>query len=873
VTKTGITENLEDMHTAGIGGVHIIPIYGEKGDEANYVTYLSPEWMELLKHTIREAKRLGMGVDMTNGTGWPFGGPSVSSSDAAKVFQVKAIQITDSANVHDYQKANDQASLIALAGYDEKGNYTDITSKVDSKGHIHWGKDPKPMKVYAAFQGPTQQKVKRSAPGGEGLVIDYFSNPAISNYMKVFEDAFKTSEIEKGDIRSFYNDSYEVYGANWTTDFLSEFRKRRGYDLLPYLNFLADTSDLEIRPRVVADYCETISDLLYNGFTANWVKKSHEIGMLTRNQAHGSPGNLLDLYALADIPETESFGASGFSIPGLRQDPDFEENRFGRPNPLTMKFASSAANIAGRNLVSSESTTWLGDHFKVALSQIKPQIDELFISGINHVFFHGTTYSPKEKPFPGRLFYASTNYGPSSHFWKELPALTGYIANCQTILQNTESDNDILLYFPIHEVWRKQKNELFIRLFDVHKSKDWLQNSSFGNLAQRLWNTGYTFDYISDRMLDGLTVENGTLISGNARYKVIVVPFIQHIPIGTLKRLKDLAGKGATIIFEKNIPTDVPGMFDYEKKRVVAETIKADMLSRSSKIRVSINIPETLSEKDIYAEEMAKKGLEFIRKHSGDSTIYFITNLSDQFSEDWIQLATKAKTVTIYDPGIEKRGNAAIKAKEKGTEIYLQLLPGQSCILTCMNEKTDTKEWIYQQAEPENSIAIQGNWLLTPTQGAPELPAPVTADHLGTWTTLGEKYQTYSGKVVYSNTFDIPAKLLSGNGFLLDLGVVRETARVRINGIDLGLVWCLPNQIVVPGGIIHKKNTIEIEVTNLTFNRIIALDKQNANWKNFNEINFVNIRYQPYDASNEKPLDSGLMTYPSLIPLKTKNPK
>jgi hypothetical protein len=163
---------------------------------------------------------------------------------------------------------------------------------------------------------------------------------------------------------------------------------------------------------VVADYCETISDLLYDQFTVNWVNKSHEMGILTRNQAHGSPGNLLDLYALADIPETESFGASGFPIPGLRQDPDYEEKRFGRPNPLTMKFASSAANITGRKLVSSESTTWLGDHFKVALSQIKPQIDELFVSGINHVFFHGTTYSPKEKPFPGRLFYASTNYGP-----------------------------------------------------------------------------------------------------------------------------------------------------------------------------------------------------------------------------------------------------------------------------------------------------------------------------------------------------------------------------------------------------------------------------------------------------------------------------
>jgi len=872
VNKTGITENLEDMHTAGIGGVHIIPIYGEKGDEAYYVAYLSPGWMELLKHTISEAKRLGMGVDMTNGTGWPFGGPSVQVSDAAKAFYVKAVKIEDHTNIHDYQKANDQSSLVTLAAYDEKGIYSDIISTVDFNGNIQWGPNQKPLKVYAAFVGPTQQKVKRSAPGGEGLVIDYFSDQPISNYMKGFEDAFKTSGIAKGDVRSFYNDSYEVYGANWTTDFLSEFRKYRGYDLLPYLNLLADTSDLEIRPRVVTDYCETISDLLYSGFTANWVKKSHEMGMLTRNQAHGSPGNLLDLYALADIPETESFGASGFSIPGLRQDPDFEENRFGRPNPLTMKFASSAAHLAGRKLVSSESTTWLGDHFKVSLSQIKPQIDELFVSGINHVFFHGTTYSPKEKPFPGRLFYASTNYGPSSHFWNELPVLTNYISNCQMVLQNTGPYNDILLYFPIHEVWRKQKNELFIRQFDVHKSKDWLQNSSFGNLAKRLWDTGYTFDYISDRMLEGLTVQDGTLISGKTRYKVIVVPSIQHIPLETLSRLKNLAEKGATIIFENDIPTDVPGLFDFEKKSAVAVTIKADMLSLSSKIRVSINVPETLSEKEIYAEKMSGKGLEFIRKHSGDSTIYFITNLSDQFTEDWIQLATQAKTVAIYDPISGKQGNAAIRAAEKGTEIYLQLIPGQSCILTCTNEKTDSNEWNYLQTETKDKIAIRGKWLLTPTQDAPEIPAPVTVGHLGTWTTLGEKYQTYSGKVVYSNSFDVPSKLLSGKGFLLNLGVVRETAKVKINGTDLGLVWCLPNQIVVPAGVLRKKNNIEIEVTNLSFNRIVSLDKQGANWKNFNEINFVNIRYQPYNASNEKPLDSGLMSELFLVPLKKKNP-
>ncbi|MBV5311966.1 MAG: hypothetical protein JZU47_01650 [Prolixibacteraceae bacterium] len=870
VTKVGITQNLEDMHKAGIGGAHIIPIYGEKGDEANYVNYLSPEWMELLKHTIGEAKRLGMGVDMTNGTGWPFGGPNVSVNDAAKVFYLKPIKIEEGANVRNYQKKNDQSHLLVLAAYDEKGNYSDITSRVDSDGNIQWGEFQKSAKVIAAFGGLTQQKVKRSAPGGEGLVIDYFSNNSIVNYMEWFERAFKLSGIEKGGIRSFYNDSYEVYGANWTVDFLTEFKKRRGYELLTYINFLADTSEVEIRPRVVADYCETVSDLLYERFTTNWVNKSHEMGMQTRNQAHGSPGNILDLYALTDIPETESFGASGFTILGLRQDPDFEENRFGRPNPLTMKFASSAAHLAGRKLVSSESTTWLGDHFKVALSQIKPQIDELFVSGINHVFFHGTTYSPKEKPFPGRLFYASTNYGPSSHFWNELPALTGYISKCQTVLQNAHPDNDILLYFPIHEVWRKQKNDLFIRLFDVHKSKDWLQSSSFGNLAQRLWDKGYTFDYISDRMVAGLNVENGNLISGKAKYKVIVVPPIQHIPLETLNSFLELAKKGATVIFENDIPTDVPGLFDLEKQRTSAGTIKSEMLRLPLRIKVSSNVPETLYEKKIYAEEMASKGLEFIRKQSGDSTIYFISNLSDKFSKDWVQLATQAKSVVIYDPLSGKRGSAATRTAGKGTAVYLRLLPGQSCILTCTSVKPDLGKWDYLQPNAEEKSVVRGNWLLQPTQGGPETPDSVTVDHLGSWTTLGEKYQTYSGKVVYSTSFHVPEKLLNGQGFLLDLGIVRETAKVKINGVDLGLVWCLPNQLIIPAGVICAKNRIEIEVTNLSFNRVIDLDKKGINWKNFNEINFVNIRYQPYNAANDKPLDSGLLSEILLIPLKSK---
>lgn len=870
VTRQEITRNLEDIHTAGLGGVHIIPIYGEKGDENDFVKYLSPEWMELLKYTVSEARNLGMGVDMTSGTGWPFGGPDVTSEDAAKVLDVAEIKLSDHTNLKDYPKRDSNEDLMLLAAYDEQGNYTDITSKADSVGLIHLSSGQKPVKVYAAFQSLTNQEVKRAAPGGEGLVLDHFSGRSILNYMKTFEDSFNRAGLANGNIRSFYCDSYEVYSANWTNDYLSEFRKRRGYDLPPYIRYLADTGNSDIRNRVVTDYCETISDLLYDRFAKNWIKKCHSMGIITRYQAHGSPGNLLDLYSLSDIPETESFGASGFSIPGLRLDPDYDEQRFSRPDPLIMKFASSAGNIAGRKLVSSETTTWLADHFKVSLSQIKPQIDEVFVAGINHVFFHGTTFSPVEKPFPGRLFYASTNYGPSSHFWNELPDLCRYIARCQSVLQNSINDNDILLYFPVHEAWFNQKSEQIILSFDVH-SPGWLQNSSFGSLARLLWDNGYTFDYISDRQIEGLEVLNKMLVAGKSRYKVILVPDIKHMPLETLKQLNDLARRGAAVIFEKDIPADVPGFFDFKNKTSSMALIRKELLL-SSNVRVTSGIFNALSEKKIYPEEMASKGLEFIRKKSGDSTIYFISNLSDRFYENWIRLSAKTQVADIYDPLNDRHGMAAVHKWKTGTSVYLQLNPGQSCILTCGGMPNSSK-WEYVKTEDRNKVEISGEWHLTPVKGPPEIPEPASLNVPQSWTSLGGKYETFSGKAIYSNSFNVPDELLDADGFILDMGIIRETARVKINGQELGLAWCLPNRLKIPGGIIRKTNTIEIEVTNLSFNRIIQMDRQGIQWKNFQEINFVNIRYEPYDAADKKPEDSGLMSEIYLIPFSLFKPE
>src|SRR5690606_41260397 len=124
-----------------------------------------------------------------------------------------------------------------------------------------------------------------------------------------------------------------------------------------------------------------------------------------------------------------------------------------RSDPMMFKFASSATNTAGKKYTSSETFTWLTEHFKTSLAQAKPEVEQLFLAGVNHVFYHGTTYSPEDVPYPGWLFYASVNFTTNNSFWPHLPGLNSYITRVQSILQTTQADNELLVYWPIYDVW------------------------------------------------------------------------------------------------------------------------------------------------------------------------------------------------------------------------------------------------------------------------------------------------------------------------------------------------------------------------------------------------------------------------------------
>lgn len=846
VDKANLTREMERYKEAGMGGVHIIPIYGAKGYEEKYIPYLSKPWMEMLNHAVSEGKRLDLNVDMTTGTGWCFGGPKVTPDEACAALDIQTIK--PSAGVPLDARVKPNAMVVAIGPKEEMLN---LSKQITDNGSITWQAPEKGWRVIIATPKPTM-KVKRAAPGGEGWMINLFYPQAMNNYLAVFEEAFSSYNGLKP--RAMYHDSYE-YRCNWSPTLLDEFEKRRGYSLQQYLPILLDTKRMDDpAQRLRYDYRETLSDLMIEETMGNWVKWCHSKGIITRNQAHGSPGNLLDLYALADIPETEMF----------------DKDR----SKLVSKFSSSAAHVMGRRLVASETGTWLREHFTETLGDLKSLLDDLFLSGINHVVYHGTCYSPDEAAWPGWLFYASYEMNPRNSLWHDAPSVNRYIARCQSVLQAGRSDNDLLVYWPVHEYWRTAAG--LETQMGVH-NRAWLQQQPIGALAEQLWNQGYTFDYISDRQLKQTRIENNVLTTPGNRFSAVLVPSAKTLPLATLEQFIRLAEAGGTILFDTVIPSDVPGLSNLDASRATLKQlfgkygISAPTNGECKKIAVGKGFiavgaaSNLLSSVGIKPERLMKDAqLSFVRRAHETGSYYFLVNETTNAFKGWIALSRPAQAVRVLDPMTGKSGiGASRKNKTAGElEVYLQLNPEETLILKTERDAiAKDKSWVWNQTGKSHPVISP--WAVEFIKGGPVLPAPYTTGQLASWTTQGnEETRRFAGTARYTTTFNAPAT--AATTYYLDLGNVCQSARVTLNGVPLGTPFIAPFRVYVPA-LKPTGNKLEVEVTNVAANRIRDLDRQKAPWKYFHEINFVNIKYKPFDASDWPLYDSGLLGPVTLI--------
>jgi len=853
VDKENLTRRLEEFAEAGIGGVEITPIFGVKGYEDRFLQHLSPEWMEMLIHTLDEADRLGLKVDMILGTGWPFGGPQVEVEYAAGLLFIQHYKVKagESFSLDVRITEPDQENLASLQyvfAYDDKGLKTDLTSLLGTTKR--WSPETDHT-VLAVFAGKTGQQVKRSAPGGEGFVLDHFSDKAVADYLLPYSDALAPV---KGRLRAIFNDSYEVYHADYTPELFEEFKARRGYDLGDLLPVIALDSLSEDARLIRADYRETLSDLVLEDMSVNWIKWCNENGYLAKYQAHGCPGNLIDIYASADIPECESFYATEFDIPGLRREES--DAREAYPDKILLKFASSAANVAGKPLTSSETLTWLREHFKTALSQCKPEIEQIFLSGVNHVFFHGSTYYPDEAAWPGWKFYASVNFVPTYTLWKDASYMFDYITRCQSLLQSGVSDNEILVYWPFHDVTALELDHIYYYELAINNKNEWLVPTEFHKLTTALMEQGYSVDFISDRFLEKTVIEGGKIKTPGRDYEALIIPDSRYMPISTMESLVRLNDAGGKLVFQ-GLPEEVPG---YNRHAERTEELLALLEEQGDNLTVKDDVPGELMNKGIRGEGLALEGLDFIRRDLEDGKVYYVVNHTPKVIDQYVSMGTKAGSVIIMDPLSGETGRARVKG---GTEVYLQMKPGDALLLRTFDSKVSAGDWNYMETSVE-AVEITGNWELEFLEGGPAIPGQNHLQDLQSWTILGDDAEAFSGTARYTLTFENPDAIV--NNWQLDLGDVRESARIRINGRELGCLWSVPF-ITETGNLDPGENILEIEVTNLTANRLRDLELKGVEWKIFYEINMVNRHYEEFDAKLWEPMPSGLLGPVTITPL------
>jgi hypothetical protein len=325
-----------------------------------------------------------------------------------------------------------------------------------------------------------------------------------------------------------------------------------------------------------------------------------------------------------------------------------------------------------------------------------------------------------------------------------------------------------------------------------------------------------------------------------------------------MEKLLALAATGTKVVFEDHFPSDVPGLADLENRR--------RRLREVGQGRAIVGgVEAALGDRESLVDH---PGLQIVRRTSIWGRHYFLANRGSRPVDGWVRLATPAAAALLLDPLSGRVGAARLRPAGPGAvDVYLQLDPGHSLIVRTVQERRALgSAWTYWS--PSGApVEIRGRWQMQFVAGGPGLPPPIDIDRLESWASGGDAArERFAGTARYTIRFDAAS---TAGEWRLDLGVVRESARVRLNGQDLGTVFLAPYRLPI-GELRPQGNALEVEVTSLAANRVRDLDRRRIPWRLFHDINFVNLDYKPFDASDWPLREAGLLGPVTLVPGKAR---
>ena len=562
-----IVRELDLLKAAGVGGVRIYPIDMPRvvntKPAAPGLTWLSPEWNEMVKLAAAGARERGLLVELLAGTGWPSGGPWVKPEEALQRVQCNVSQMSLPTRYEGrlpvYNDPHRKIIQLRLA----RRNATRIEQVVDAlpcldpDGSLKFGRLKAPpgggdYLLYAVTVQTEFRQVGQSAPGGEGLVLDHYNRPAVEKYLNRISDALAPVLGGRlgGTFQSLLSESIELGDANWTGDFFEQFAKRRGYSLEPYLALvLLAPSELAGTPlgdavrRVQYDFHKTHAELMLERYYRPFHEWCRRQGVQSRLQAYGHPWlrtHLLDGYMVPDIPEGDTWvhWKGEGTLDGVRY-------------AVWNKYASSAAHLNGRRVTGAETLTNLEGVFQTSLADAKQGADLTFAGGVNHLVLHGFNYSPPDTGFPGWLHYG-TWLSEQNPWWRYVRRFVDYTARVSWLLQSSEPQAEIAILGPSADVWSRPAG-LDRELWN---NTPWYLH----DLWQAFHQAGYSADYISPAVLLGATTEEGRLRYGPMRYRTLLVVEAESMEPEVAQALLRHVERGGRVIFIGRAPDRAPGL-------------------------------------------------------------------------------------------------------------------------------------------------------------------------------------------------------------------------------------------------------------------------------------------------------------------------
>ncbi|RZK62729.1 MAG: hypothetical protein EOO59_01740 [Hymenobacter sp.] len=448
--------------------------------------------------------------------------------------------------------------------------------------------------------------------------------------------------------------------------------------------------------------------------------------------------------------------------------------------------------------------------------------------------------------------------------------------------------NDVLLYLPQYDAYQRPGKVLLQHFDGIEHGFKGLPVEATSEL---LLKQGFGYDFISDKQVQQVqAVGAGLRTSGGAQYRTILVPNARTMPLETWQHLVQLAQAGAPVLVQGARPTGVPGLGDLARRQAAFQRLVVQLPFKpvpggqraawgKGAVLLGPDVAQLLAQAGVRREVLVDQGLRCERRRTAGGYTYFLVNWGEQPVQAWVPLATAARSANLYDPMTGQLVVAAVRQSAQGpAEVYVQLTPGGSCLIDTQEAAAPATGAAYAYYRPAGAAQpVAGPWAVRFVAGGPTLPAPLQAPQLDSWTQLaGEAGQKFAGTALYSTTFAAPGGPAAG--YLLDLGRVGQSARVQLNGRELGTLIGPAYQLYVPASQLQARNDLRISVSNGMANRVAAMDRAGQEWKTFYNVNMAAKRQENrgadglFTAAHWPPVAAGLLGPVTLTPVAVGGP-